>query len=157
MYSISLLPGLGTTFFSVPFFSVLFSSFWRLMRPKRTFRSFLKNGKERKECNVILQRTEKNAKNATFFCKNGKERNILLQRTEKNERTFCSFAKNVKERNVAFFCALFHLFFHLFIGETESQQRWELVNFTPLLGFGVPLCEITYNCKEEKPFCLHSN
>ena len=59
---------------NVPFFSVLFSSFWRLMRPKRTFRSFpffskerkrtqrtqrsvAKNVKERKECNVLLQRT----------------------------------------------------------------------------------------------------
>ena len=32
------------------------------MRPKRTQRSFAKNGKERKECNVLLQRTEKNAR-----------------------------------------------------------------------------------------------
>ena len=42
---------------NIPFFSVLFSSFWRLMRPKRTQRtqhSFEKNGKER---NVLLQRT----------------------------------------------------------------------------------------------------
>ena len=72
---------------NVLFFSVLFSSFWRLMRPKRTFRSFLKNGKER---NVLLQRTEKNAKNAAFFCKERKrtqEHFVLLQR---NARTFCS-------------------------------------------------------------------
>ena len=65
-----LISGLGTAFFSVqnvPFFSVLlknatffpilFSSFWQLMRPKRTFRSFLKNEKNRKERNVLLQRT----------------------------------------------------------------------------------------------------
>ena len=47
-----------------------FLSFWRLMRRKKTQRmqrSFAKNGKERKE------------------------RNVLLQRTEKNARTFCSF------------------------------------------------------------------
>ena len=59
---------------TVPFFSVL-------------FRSFIKNGKERKERNVLLQRKEKNAKNATFFCKERKrtlERFILLQK--KRER-----------------------------------------------------------------------
>ena len=55
--------GLGTAFFSVryvPFFSVLFSSFWRLMRPKRTQRmqrTFAKNIKEGKERKVLLQRT----------------------------------------------------------------------------------------------------
>ena len=38
---------------NVLFFSILFSSFWQLIRPKRTFRSFLKNVKE---CNVLLQR-----------------------------------------------------------------------------------------------------
>ena len=45
---------------NVPFFSVLFSSFWHLMRPKRTQRtqrSFAKNLKECKECNVLLRRT----------------------------------------------------------------------------------------------------
>ena len=65
-----LLAGLGTTFFYIlnasffcvllkhaTFFYVLFSSFWRLMRPKRTMRSFLKNVKERRERNVLLQRT----------------------------------------------------------------------------------------------------
>ena len=59
--------GLSPAFFSVlnaPFFfvllknatlfSVLFSSFWQLMRPKRTLRSFLKNVKERRERNVLL-------------------------------------------------------------------------------------------------------
>ena len=54
---------------NVLFFSVLFLSFWRLMRPKRTFRSFLKNGKERKEHNVLLQRTEKNARTFLSFAK----------------------------------------------------------------------------------------
>ena len=57
--------GLGTAFFSVlnvsffsvllknaTFFSVLFLRFWRLMKPKRTMRSFAKN--------------VKNAKNVTF-------------------------------------------------------------------------------------------
>ena len=86
---------------SILFHTVLFSSFWRLMRPKRTFgsfpffsvlfRSFLKDGKECKKCNVLLQRTEKNAKIATFFCKEHKrtqERVVLLQ---KNARTFRYF------------------------------------------------------------------
>ena len=72
--------GLGTTFFSIlnvsffsvllknaTFFFVLFSSFWRLMRPKRMLHSFPFFSKEQK-------RTEKNAKER-------KERNVLLQRT----------------------------------------------------------------------------
>ena len=57
----------------------------------RTFHSFLKNGKERKECNILLLRTKKNAKNAMFFCKEWKrtrEHFILLQ---KNARMLCSF------------------------------------------------------------------
>ena len=41
--------------------------FWK--ERKRTERSFEKNGKERKERNVLLKRTEKNAKNGTFFWK----------------------------------------------------------------------------------------
>ena len=57
--------------------SVLFSSFWRLMRPKR------------------MQITQ------CSFAKNRKECNILLQRTEKNARTFGSFAK--ERENVPFF------------------------------------------------------
>ena len=39
---------------------------------KRTFRSFKKNGKERKECSVLFKRSEKNAKNRTFFLKERK-------------------------------------------------------------------------------------
>ena len=43
-------------------------------------------------------RTEKSAKNATFFCKERKN-------TQRTQRTQRSFAKNVKEReNVSFFC-----------------------------------------------------
>ena len=51
------------------------------MRPNRTFRSFPKNVTFFcKECNVLLQRTEKNAKNAMFFCKEyTRERFVLLQ------------------------------------------------------------------------------
>ena len=76
-------------FFSVllknaTFFSVLFWVFGDLWDPK-----------ERKECNVLLQRTEKNPKNAMFFCKECK----------KTQRMQRSFAKNVKEcKNVSFFC-----------------------------------------------------
>ena len=73
---------------NVPFFSVLFSSFWRLMRPKRMFRSFPFFFKERKR----MQRS---------FAKNRKERNFLLQRMEKNARTFPSFAK--ERENLLFF------------------------------------------------------
>ena len=57
---------------NVTFFSVLFSSFWRLMRPKRTqrtLRSFAKNRKERKDHSVLLQRTEKNARTFSSFAK----------------------------------------------------------------------------------------
>ena len=93
--------GLGTVFFSVRyvlFFSVLFSNFWRLMRPKRTFhsfpffskeqkrmqrmqRSFAKNGKEHKECNVLLQRT--------------RERLVLLQKNAKTFRSFFNIYINI--------------------------------------------------------------
>ena len=45
---------------------------------KRTFRSFKKNGKERA---VLFKRTEKNAKNGTFFLKERK-------RTQRTERSF---------------------------------------------------------------------
>ena len=64
-------------FFSVRcvgFFSVL-GVFGDLRDPKGRsvlFRSFLRNGKERKECSVFLQGTEKNAGNAPFFCKEQK-------------------------------------------------------------------------------------
>ena len=34
---------------------------------KKTFHSFSKNGKERKECSILFKRTEKNAKNGTFL------------------------------------------------------------------------------------------
>ena len=71
------------TFRSFPFF---------FKERKRTQHSFLKNGKECKERNVLLQRTEKNAKNATFFCKECKR----MQRTQ------CSSAKELE--NVSFFC-----------------------------------------------------
>ena len=63
----------------------------RTERSRVLFRSFQKNGKERKERNVLLQRTEKNGKNAPFFLKERKrtrERSVLLQ---KNARTFRSF------------------------------------------------------------------
>ena len=74
--------------------SVLFSSFWRLMRPKRTFLSFPFFSKEGKR----TQRTQRSfAKNR----KERKERNVLLQRMEKNARTFCSFAK--EGENLPFF------------------------------------------------------
>ena len=43
--------------------SVLFSSFWRLMRPKRTQRSFAKNVKERKNVLFFCKRTQ----NILFF------------------------------------------------------------------------------------------
>ena len=46
------------------------------MRPKRTFRSFLKNGKERKERNVLLQRTEKKVRMFPSFAK--ERENVLF-------------------------------------------------------------------------------
>ena len=50
-------------------------------RTERTERSFVKNGKERKERSVLLKRTEKNGKNVPFFRKERK-------RTERTERSF---------------------------------------------------------------------
>ena len=55
---------------------------------ERMFRSFEKNGKERKERSVLLKRTEKNGKNVPFFWKEQK----------RTERTFRSLEKNGKER-----------------------------------------------------------
>ena len=45
------------------------------------FRSFEKNGKERKERSILLKRTEKNGKNVPFFRKERK-------RTERTEHSF---------------------------------------------------------------------
>ena len=62
---------------------VLFSSFWQLIRPKRMFCSFLKNGNERKERKVHkrAQRTQRsfamNVKEARMFCSFAKERRML--------------------------------------------------------------------------------
>ena len=56
--------------------------------------SFIKNVKECKERPALLQRTEKNAKNAAFFYKERKRMKRMLR----------SFIKNGKEsKNVAFF------------------------------------------------------
>ena len=83
-------PGLGTPFFSVLFRAVryvLFRSFLEFLAPYET----PKECKERKECNVLLQRMEKNAKDVTFFCneqKRTREHSLFLQ---KSARTFRSF------------------------------------------------------------------
>ena len=93
------------TLHSFPFFSVLFSSFWRLMEPKRTLRSFLFFSKERKRTekrNVLLQRTEKNGKNAPFFCKERKRTERTLRSFAKNVTFSHSFAKRTGERYVLF-------------------------------------------------------
>ena len=58
----------------VPFFSILFLSFWQRMRPKRMFRSCPFFSKERKR----MQRTQRSCAKKV---KERKERNILLQRT----------------------------------------------------------------------------
>ena len=78
------MPGLGTAFFSVRYVT-----FFSVLKKKRSvlFRSFL----EFLATYETLQRTERNAKNATFFCterKRTRERFILLK---KNARTFRSF------------------------------------------------------------------
>ena len=62
-------------------------------RKQRMFRSLLKNGKERKERSVLLERTGKNAKNAAFFYKERK----------KTQRTPHSFIKYGKDANNAAF------------------------------------------------------
>ena len=85
---------------SFPFF---FLSLWRLMRPKRTVRSFpfvLKKGKECKESNATFfckerKRMERMERSFEKKGKERKERNVLLKRTERTER---SFEKNGKER-----------------------------------------------------------
>ena len=78
--------GLGTAFF-----------------PFGTFRSFpflKKNVFDEREF-LTTYETQKNGKES----KAHKECNVLLQRTEKNARTFCSFAK--ERENVLFFYVLF--------------------------------------------------
>ena len=80
---------------SFPFFLEFLATYQTPKERYVLFRSFLKNGKEREKHNVLLQRTEKNGKNITFFCKERK----------RTARTLRSFAKNGKEReNVSFFC-----------------------------------------------------
>ena len=73
-----------------PFFSRVFGDLWDPKECYVLFRSFQKNGKERKERNILLQRTEnngKNEKNAPFFLKERKrarERFVLLQKEREN-------------------------------------------------------------------------
>ena len=89
------------------FFYILFSCFWRLMKPKRTMRSFTFFSKERK----WMQRTKRS------FAKNGKEhreRNILLKRTKKNVRMKRSFALWTYERFIIFLHYFFTFFYVLF-------------------------------------------
>ena len=104
--------GLGT-----PFFSVRYVTFFSVIKKERSVlfrfcsRVFgdLWDPKEHKERNILLQRTEKNAKNATFFCKERKRtqrteknaKNGTFFCKEKNARTFRSFAK--ERENVPFF------------------------------------------------------
>ena len=56
-------------------------------RMQRTQCSFIKNVKERKECNVLLKRMQKNIRECAFFYKKRKR----MQRTQR------SFIKNIKE------------------------------------------------------------
>ena len=56
-------------------------------RMQRTQCSFIKNVKERKECNVLLKRMQKNIRECAFFYKERKR----MQRTQG------SFIKNIKE------------------------------------------------------------
>ena len=97
---------------SFPFFSRVFGDLWDPKERYVLFRSFLKNGKEQKERNVLLQRTEKNGKNVTFFCKerkrtertfhpfikNGKNIPSFYKERKRTERTFRPLIKNRKER-----------------------------------------------------------
>ena len=77
---------------SFPFFLKFFATYETPKERYVLFRSFLKNGKEQEKRNVLLQRTEKNGKNVTFFCKERK----------RTARTFRSFAKRTGERYVLF-------------------------------------------------------
>ena len=126
------------------FFSVLFSSFW----PKRTFRSFLKNGKECKE-----------RKELNVFCKERKRTQRTkhsLQRTEKNARMFRSFAK--ERENVPFF---FHniyryiqiyiqIYIQTYICKCISKKEWKVL----LHSFFCKICNVcmTYETKKNVPF-----
>ena len=49
-----------------------------------TERSFEKNGKERKERNILLKRTERTKRSFEKNVKERKEWNVLLKRMEKN-------------------------------------------------------------------------
>ena len=76
---------------SFPFFLKFLATYQTPKERYVLFRSFLKNGKEREKRNVLLQRTEKNGKNVTFFCKERKrtgERFVLLQKERENVTFF---------------------------------------------------------------------
>ena len=65
------------------------------MKPKNLQRSFIKNGKERNKCSLLLKRMEKNAKNVSFFYKEQK-------RTQKKFRSFIKNGKGRKKRSVLY-------------------------------------------------------
>ena len=76
---------------SFPFFLKFLATYQTPKERYVLFRSFLKNGKEREKRNILLQRTEKNGKNVTFFCKERKrtgERFVLLQKERENVTFF---------------------------------------------------------------------
>ena len=83
------------------FFSVLFLSFWRLMKPKKNDAFFY----------VLFLRTEKNA---TFFCKEQKRTQRSFVKNVKNARTFRSFVKNA-ERCVLFFNIHIYRYIYIYI------------------------------------------
>ena len=63
------------------------------MKPKRMILSFIRIGKEHKDWNVLLNKTEKNAKIGMFFYKERK-------RAQRSERSFIKNGKERKDRSV---------------------------------------------------------
>ena len=63
---------------SFTFFSRVFGDLWNPKERYVLFRSFAKNGKERKKQNVLLQRKEKNARTFRSFAKRTGECYVLF-------------------------------------------------------------------------------
>ena len=103
---------------NVPFFSRVFGDLWDTKERSVLFRSFLKNEKECKERNVLLQRTRVGH---PFF---SKERSVLYV-------LFRSFQKNVPF--FPLFYVLFKRMFHSFLEFLATYETQKNVPFFSVL------------------------
>ena len=105
---------------NVPFFSRVFGDLWDTKERSVLFRSFLKNERECKERNVLLQRTEKNA---MFFCKERKRTQRSSAKNGKERENVSFFCKRTRERSVLFSIYIYrYIYRHIYINIFQKKN-----------------------------------